>query len=172
MKISNRILMAVSLLICFSFGVWFLGIKGIEIPVLSSSVGRAFALVVVTPIANTYAWIDSYIYWRQFTCDKLVSVDEIVRLMTEHKDVVQKIAQLRHDTVISVPKNLMNSVYKTTPENMLYDISMTIIVCESRKCPGKGYIKIKVRGESARAKIKEIMNGKSFFGVPCHLVRD
>lgn len=172
MKIFKRTLIAVSLLICFSFGVWFLGIQGIRIPVLTSSVGMAFSLGIVRPIVNTYAWIGSCIYWRQFTCDKLVSVDEIVRLMTEHKDVVGKIAQLRHDTVISVPKNLKNPVYNTTLENVPYDINMAIIVRESGKCPGKGYIEIRVRGESARAKIKEIMNGKTFFGVPCHLVRD
>lgn len=155
-KILKRILIAVSLLICFSFGAWFLGIQG----------------RIVTPIANTYAWIGSYIYWRQFACDKLVSVDEIVRLMTEHRDVVQKIAQLRHDTVISVPENLKNPVYNTTLKDMPYDINMVIIVRESGKCPGKGYIEIKVGGESTRAKIKEIMKGKTFFGVPCHLVRD
>lgn len=172
MKILKKILIAVSLLICFSFGVWFLGIQGIKIPVLSSSVGLAFSLGIVRPIANTYSWIGSYIYWRQFTCDKLVSVDEIVRLMTEHKDVVRKIAQLRHDTVISVPKNLKNAVYNTTLEDIPYDINMAIIVSESGKCPGKGYIEIKVKGESARAKISEIMNGKTFFGVPCHLTRD
>lgn len=131
-----------------------------------------FGKVVITPILNTYARINSYIYWRQFTCDKLVPTGAIVRLMTEHKDVVQEIAKLRHDTAIGVPKELRNSVYSTAVEDVPFNVGMRIIVREHLKCPGKGYIEIQGGGESARDRIKEIMNGKTFFGVPCNMMRN
>lgn len=171
MRIFKRVLITISIVVCFSLSMWFVYIGwGIKIPILSPiglTIGGKF---IITPIANTYARICSYIYWRQFTCDKLVSLNEIMLLMIEHQDVVKEIAQIYPDTVIVVPEKLKNSIYSTTFKNIPSSFSVMICVRGGgNKCPDKGYIEISGGNQN---RIKKILKGRRFFGVPCHLVRD
>ena len=144
----KKAVVIVSIPVLLSLGLLLLKVQwDMEIPVVSPA-GRVItgglAEIIVVPL-NIYASVHSRIYNLQFECSKLVPLQEVRALMSEHRDVVKEIEQLHSNVRVTVREG-------------------------GGACPGKAYIEITISGERDRAVVLEILKGKKFFGVPCNII--
>lgn len=103
-------------------------------------------------------------------CSKLPTEAEVQRVLREHLDVIRKIEQIRIITSggmlgSSIHISFGNGEVYNTPSRTSNGISFSAPVPNDR-CPGKADIYIGFGGISDSVRIKEIIGGDTFFGIP------
>lgn len=106
-------------------------------------------------------------------CSKLPTEAEVQRVLREHRDVIEKIKQIRQESSVFPGKMLGSSIHISFGNGEEYDTptgsynGIAFFAPEpNKKCPGKADIYITFPGISDSVLLKEIIGGDTFFGIP------
>lgn len=107
-------------------------------------------------------------------CSKLPTVAEVESVLREHRDVIEKLKQIRLESLSGGKTEMLGpsmrvsfgngEVYETPPGS--YNKIRLDAPAPSQKCQGKADIYIMFGGVDDSVLLKQIIGGDTFFGIP------